>query len=98
MGVTYTVSRIELKRTLTTLGMSEKNIDDLLAELNKMHRHANAVFFAGLLQKAGLKQEDVAKVLRRIGIDDINMTSIFSMLEEEKIKNAYGRVVEMSLE
>jgi ribulose 1,5-bisphosphate carboxylase large subunit-like protein len=63
-----------------------------------MHRHANAVFFAGLLQKAGLKQEDVAKVLRRIGIDDINMTSIFSMLEEEKIKNAYGRVVEMSLE
>ena len=98
MGATFTVSRIELKRTLTTLGVSERNIDDLLSELNRAHRHANAVIFAGMLQKAGLKQDDVANVLRRIGIDDITMASIFNVLEEEKIKGAYGRVVDMYLE
>lgn len=98
MGLSYTVNRIELKRTLTILGVSEKNIDDLLAELNKMHRHVNAVSFAGMLQKIGLKNEDIGDVLRRIGIDDITITSIFNVLDEEKIKSTYGRVVEILME
>ncbi len=98
MGATFTISRIELKRMLTTLGISERNIDELIAELNRAHRHANAVTFAGMLQKVGLKEDDVSNVLRRIGIDDITITSIFNMLEEERIKSAYGRVVDISLE
>jgi copper homeostasis protein CutC len=98
MGATFTVNRIELKRMLTMLGVSERSIDEMTAELNKMHRHANAVVFAGMLQKAGVKEEDIANVLRRIGIDDITITNIFSMLEEERIKSAYGKVVDLSIE
>jgi hypothetical protein len=98
MGATFTVSRIGLKRTLTTLGVSEKKIDELTAELNKMHRHANAVTFAGMLQKAGLRTDEAANVLRRIGIDDISINSIFNMLEEDRIKSAYGKVVDLVIE
>lgn len=98
MGVTFTISRIELKRTLTVLGVSEKSIDEFLANLNKTHRHANAVAFAGMLQKLGLRTDDISNVLRRIGVDDITITNIFNMLDEERIKNAYGRVVEISFE
>ncbi|MDE1854803.1 MAG: hypothetical protein KGH57_00575 [Candidatus Micrarchaeota archaeon] len=98
MGATFTVSRIELKRTLTTLGVSEKKIDELTGELNRMHRHANAVVFAGMLQRAGLKAEDAANVLRRIGIDDIAISSIFNTLEEDRIKSAYGKVVDIVVE
>lgn len=98
MGATFTISRIELKRMLTTLGVSERKIDELTAELNKMRRHANAVTFAGMLQKAGLKAEDAANVLRRIGIDDITINNIFNTLEEERIKSAYGKVVDLVLD
>ncbi|MCL5239057.1 MAG: hypothetical protein M1286_01115 [Candidatus Marsarchaeota archaeon] len=98
MGSSFSISRIELKRMLTTLGVSERNIDGLVAELNRMHRHANAVAFAGMLQKIGLKADDVSNVLRRIGVDDITISSIFDTLEEERIKSAYGKVVELSFE
>lgn len=98
MGVSFTVNRIELKRMLTSLGASEKNIDDLIANLNKMHRHANAVAFAGMLQKLGLKTEGIGNILRRIGIDDISISNIFNTLDEEKIKNTYGRIVDISIE
>ncbi len=98
MGTSFTISRIELKRMLTTLGVSERSIDELIAELNKMHKHANAIAFSGMLAKAGLKSEDVTNVLRRIGIDDITITSIFDTLEEERIKSAYGKVVDLSFE
>ncbi|VVB77334.1 Uncharacterised protein [uncultured archaeon] len=98
MGATFTVSRIALKRMLTAMKLSEKSSDELLANLNKMHRHINAVAFAGMLQRLGMKTEDVTNVLRRLGIDDITISSIFNMLDEERIKSAYGRVVELYLE
>lgn len=98
MGASFTVNRIELKRMLTVLGVSEKNSDELFAELNRMHRHVNAVNFTGMLQKLGLKNEDIGNVLRRIGIDDITISSIFNVLDEEKIKSTYGRVVEIQME
>ena len=60
---------------LTTLGVSERNTDDLLNNLNKTAQaFANAVTFAGMLQKLGLKSDDMANILRRIGIDDISIT------------------------
>lgn len=98
MAGTFTVNRIELKRMLTMLGVSERSIDDLVADMNKMHRHVNAIAFAGMLQKIGVKGVDVANVLRRIGLDDVTITSIFNMLEEQRIKNAYGKAVDLSIE
>ena len=98
MGATFTVNRIALKRMLTVMMLSERSIDELIASLNKMHRHANAVAFAGMLQRLGLKSDSIANVLRRIGIDDITISSIFNVLDEERIKSAYGRSVEIYLD
>jgi len=92
------VSRIELKRMLTSLRVSERNLDEFLASLHRMHRHANAVSFAGMLQGLGLKTDDIANVLRRVGVDDISISSIFNMLDEERIRSSYGRVVDIRLE
>jgi hypothetical protein len=97
MGETFTVNRLELRKTLTLLGASELNIDNLEAELNKMHRHVNAVAFAGLLQKIGIRQDEIINIFRRIGIDDVRITDIMNTLDEEKINEAYGRVVELSI-
>ena len=98
MGATFTVSRIELKRMLTSMGVSEKSIDELVANLNKMHRHANAVTFAGMLQKYALKSDDISNVLRRIGVDDITISNVLNTLDEERIKSTYGRIVDIVLE
>ncbi len=97
MGVTFTVSRIELKKILTVMGVSEMNIDSIISQLNKMHRHVNAVVFAGMLQKTGLKTDDVTNILRRIGIDDVSITNIFDAIDEERIKSAYGKMAELRL-
>jgi len=98
MGATFTVNRIELKRMLTVLSASERSIEDLLSDLDKMHRHVNIVVFVGMLEKIGLRSEEVSNLLRRVGIDDITVSKIFGVLDEDRIKSAYGRVVEISLE
>ncbi|MFP3215470.1 MAG: hypothetical protein RXR32_02890 [Candidatus Micrarchaeota archaeon] len=97
MGETFIVNRMELRRNLTVLGVSELNIDKLEAELDKRHRHINAVAFAELLQKAGLRREDIINIFRRIGVDDVKITDIMNTFDEEKINEAYGRVVELDI-
>ncbi|MGC9099195.1 MAG: hypothetical protein ACP5HW_01445 [Candidatus Micrarchaeia archaeon] len=97
MGKTFIVNRIELRKNLTLLGISDVNINSLEAELNKRHRHINAVAFAGLLQKIGLRQDEIINLFRRIGIDDVKITEIMNVLDEEKINEAYGRVVELDI-
>ncbi|MGC8586921.1 MAG: hypothetical protein ACP5K9_01370 [Candidatus Micrarchaeia archaeon] len=97
MGETFIVNRLDLKKMLTMLGMSDKNIDTLEASINKMHRHVDAVTFAGMLQKYGLGQESVKNVLRRLGIDDVTITKILNALDEERINASYGRVVEVNV-
>lgn len=98
MGLTFTVNRIELKKMLTVLGVSERSADEMLSELNKRHKHANAVAFAGMLQKVGLKNDDISNMLRRIGIDDITISNVINTLDEDRIRSAYGRIVEILLE
>ncbi|MGA3020778.1 MAG: hypothetical protein ABSD68_02415 [Candidatus Micrarchaeales archaeon] len=98
MGLSFTVNRIELKRMLSVLGVSERNIDEFIGELNRMHRHTNVVLFANMVQKLGLKNDDVTNVLRRIGIDDVVISNVFNVLDEERIKSTYGRVVELLFE
>ena len=98
LGFSFTVNRLELKRMLTFLGVGGKSIDELISTLNKAHRHVNVITFAGMLEKLGLSQDSVVNILRRIGIDDIAIENIFSMLDEERIKSSYGRLVEVSVE
>ncbi|MGB9732458.1 MAG: hypothetical protein ACP5P2_00105 [Candidatus Micrarchaeia archaeon] len=97
MGETFTINRIQLRKDLTLLGVSEININALEAELEKKHRHVNAVTFAELLQKAGLKQGEIINLFRRIGVSDVKSIEIMNALDEEKINEAYGRVVELDI-
>lgn len=98
MGATYTISKIELKRLLATFKVSEKNTEEVLAQIDKSYKHINAVSLAEQLQKFGLRQNDVANILRRIGIDDITISSLFDVIEEQKIKSTFGRLIELSVE
>ncbi|MEM3791316.1 MAG: hypothetical protein QXL16_01130 [Candidatus Micrarchaeaceae archaeon] len=98
MAETIIISKYELKKMLIALKVDEKRIDMLLSELQKSRRHANVVAFAGMLQKMGLKEEDVKRVLRRIGLDDVKIRAVIETLDEEKIKAAFSRVVEAVLE
>ncbi len=98
MPGTFIISRIDMKRMLTSMGISESSIEGMLSSLNKMHRHVNVVAFVGMLQKLGLRQPEVSNLLRRIGIDDVTITDIFNTLDEEKIKSTFGRVVTLVVE
>lgn len=83
---------------LTMLKVSDKSIDELEANLNRLHRHVNAVSFAGMLQKLGLKQNDITNVFRRMGINDISITEIFNSLDEQKINETFGKIVVLKVE
>jgi hypothetical protein len=98
LGETFIISRIDIKKILTKLGISDKSIEELLSSMNKMHRHVNVVSFASMLQKLGLKQQDITNVLRRMGIEDIAITSVLNILDEEKIRGTLGRVVDLDIE
>jgi hypothetical protein len=95
---TFPVSKIEFKRMLSSFKVSDKNVDLILAQIDKSYRHINVVTLASELQKFGLKQSDIANIFRRIGIDDITISNIFDIIEEDKIKSTFGRLIELSIE
>ena len=95
MPGTFTITKIELKRMLTSYNISDKNIELMVSSMDKTHKHVNAVAFAGMLSRVGLRQKDITNILRRIGIDDISITNIFDTLDEEKIRSAFGKAVEI---
>ena len=98
MPGTFVLNRIDLKKMLTRLKVSEKGIDQLEANLNRMHRHVNAVAFAGMLEKLGLKQEDITNIFRRMGIGDVSITEVFNALDEERISETFGKIVVLKIE
>jgi hypothetical protein len=83
---------------LTALGISDGAAEGVLNTMNKMHRHANVVFFVDMLEKLGLKQNDINNILRRIGVDDASIAEIFNVLDEERIQSSFGKVVELTVD
>ncbi|MDE1860423.1 MAG: hypothetical protein KGH72_01770 [Candidatus Micrarchaeota archaeon] len=98
MAGTFIISKVELKRMLGSFGISDKNVEAILTNMDKTHKHVNAVAFAGMLQGYGLREKEITNVLRRIGIDDISITNIFDSLDQEKIRNAFGKAVELVID
>ena len=45
-----------------------------------------------------MKTESEGSFIRRIGIDDVSITEVFNTLDEERIKSAFGRIVELKVE
>lgn len=98
MGATFTISKLEFKKLLSGFKISDKNVDQIVAQIDKSYKHINAIALADQLQKLGMKQNDVANIFRRLGIDDITISNIFDIIEEERIKSTFGRLVEISVE
>ncbi len=98
MSGTFAINKIELKRILSSFKVSDKNIDSILAQLDRMHRHVNVIMFTGMLQNVGLKHNEIINMLRRAGIDDVTISNIFDVLEEEKIRNTFGKMIELKVE
>lgn len=97
MPGSFSVNRIALKKMLTSLGVSDGAAEGVLNTLNKMHRHVNIVFFVDMLEKLGLKQNDINNILRRIGIDDATIAEIFNVLDEERIQSTFGKIVKLEV-
>jgi len=95
---TFAINKIELEKILSSFKVSEKNIESILVQLDRMHRHVNVIMFTGMLQNVGLKHNDIINMLRRAGIDDVTISNIFDVLEEEKIKNTFGKLIELRVE
>ncbi len=95
---TFSISRVELKKELIALGVRDVNVESMLNSLDKMHRHINAIVFAGLLRKIGLRQYDTGNILRRMGLDDVTIVSVFNALDEERIQSTFGKIVELKVE
>ena len=98
MANTYVVNRIRLEQILSSFKVSTKNIDEMLNQINKTHRHINGIAFVSMLHRYGVKPSDVSNILRRIGIDDVTITDIFNKLDEQNINETYGKVVELSVD
>ncbi len=98
MAETFAINKIEFKRILSSFKVSDKNIDSILAQLDRMHKHVNVIMFTGMLQNAGLSHNDIINVLRRAGIDDVTISNIFDVLEEERVRNTFGRMIELSVD
>ncbi|MDE1824045.1 MAG: hypothetical protein KGI00_04380 [Candidatus Micrarchaeota archaeon] len=97
MAATFTVSRVEIKRMLSSLGIADKRIDEILSSMDKTHRHVNIVSLVRMLQNTGIRQRDIANILRRIGIGDISVAKVFDVIDETRISEAFGKVVEINV-
>ncbi len=98
MANTFVISRIKLEKILTSFKMSNKNIDEMTNAINKMHRHVNAVAFVNMLHRYGVRDNDIINILRRVGVDDITITDIFNMRDEQRINETYGKIAELSID
>ena len=85
-------------KLLNSFGVNIRSVENMLGVLDKMHKNVNAVEFAKMLFGLGLKQIQVETILRRIGVDDLATSDIFDRIDEDKIHQSFGRVVELNVD
>ncbi len=95
---TFIITRNELRRVLVAFGVSDKNAQSVFATIDKSHRHINIITLASLLEKMGMSRGMLSNVLRRIGMDDITINSVFNMVDEQKISAETGRLYNAEIE
>lgn len=95
---TFSINRLDLRRVLLNLGLSEKNIAILFSIMEKSHRHINAITLASTLEKMGISREKIKNVFRRFGINDIRIHNIMNQIDEQRIINETGKLFEAKLD
>ncbi len=94
---TFTISRQELRRILTIYKVDESGMVKLFSDMEKAHRHINAIAFAGMLEKINLKRDAIVNVLRRLGMDDVTINSTIDGMDEQKLLAESGRIFEATI-
>ncbi|OJI06837.1 hypothetical protein Micr_00867 [Candidatus Micrarchaeum sp.] len=94
---TFTISRQELRRILTIYKVDESSMAKLFSDMEKAHRHINAIAFAGMLEKINLKRDAIVNVLRRLGMDDVTINSTIDSMDEQKLLAESGRIFEATI-
>ncbi len=95
---TFIVTRQELRKLLIAFQVREKNVENLLNDMEKAHRHIDVVKFSDMLTKAGLSRNNLGNILRRIGVDDLKIRNVLNSLDEVKIMRETGRLYNASIE
>jgi hypothetical protein len=94
----FTISRNDLRKALVGMGMEEKSILALFNILNKAHRHINVIGFVTTLERIGMGREKSARVLRRMGMNDVVIANVFRMVDESKIDAEIGKVYNATID
>ncbi|MGC8687202.1 MAG: hypothetical protein ACP5RM_00690 [Candidatus Micrarchaeia archaeon] len=92
-----TILRNELRRILIAMHIDDKNIEALFSSMEKSHRHVNVIAFVSSLEKINLSRDQIANVLRRIGISDVAISNIFEMVDVQKISAEIGKVYNINV-
>ncbi|MGC8495980.1 MAG: hypothetical protein ACP5MX_02120 [Candidatus Micrarchaeia archaeon] len=92
-----TILRNELRRILIAMHVDDKNIEALFSSMEKGHRHVNVIAFVSSLEKINLSRDQIANVLRRIGISDVAISNIFEMVDVQKISAEIGKVYNINV-
>ncbi len=69
----------------------------LFSDMEKAHRHVNAITFAGMLEKINLKRDAIINVLRRLGMDDVTIKETINGMDEQKLLAESGRIFEATV-
>ncbi|MGC8572135.1 MAG: hypothetical protein ACP5RI_00300 [Candidatus Micrarchaeia archaeon] len=95
---TFVVTRADLRRLFVALGISETRIATIFASMEKKHRHMNAIAFASILDREGnLDRDQIANVLRRIGLDDIVIRKVLNGMDVQKIIAESGKLFDATI-
>lgn len=94
----FALGRMEIRHILISFNVSEKNIENLLSNLEKAHRHINVVTFIAMLDRVGLDRDKVTEVLRRFGIDDVTISRSMEAVDENRIMSETGRIYNVTIE
>jgi mevalonate kinase len=81
----FQISRVEMRRVMASFRVSERNIDYIISVMERAHRHMNVITFASMLENIGLSSSELKELLRRFGIEDIDINRIIEMVDEHKI-------------
>lgn len=95
---TFIITRAELRKLLVTFGVREKNVENLLNDMEKAHRHMDVIKFSDMLIRAGLSRNNLNNILRRIGVDDLRIRNVLNSLDETKIMRETGRLYNATIE
>ncbi|ASI14037.1 hypothetical protein Mia14_0739 [Candidatus Mancarchaeum acidiphilum] len=94
----YTISKADLRKLLINYKISEDTIARFFGELEKSHRHINALAFVSILEKSGVDLDNIVNILRRLGMDDVRINNILNDEDEQKLAAEPGRIFNASVE